>query len=129
MPSHNHTFNGSAASNGSHGHTATLNLSGLTTSSSGDHTHIISDKVVYGYPQYGEQQTVVGNGPISAYRGTASTNIGGAHTHSISGSGSVTVAAGGAHTHTVSGTVGNTGSGQAHENRPPYYALCYIMKL
>lgn len=22
-----------------------------------------------------------------------------------------------------------TGSGQAHENRPPYYALCYIMKL
>ena len=23
---------------------------------------------------------------------------------------------------------GNTGGGQAHENRPPYYALCYIMK-
>ena len=22
----------------------------------------------------------------------------------------------------------NTGGGQAHENRPPYYALCYIMK-
>ena len=30
---------------------------------------------------------------------------------------------------TTSGTIGNTGSGQAHENRPPYYALCYIMKL
>ena len=29
----------------------------------------------------------------------------------------------------TSGTIGNTGSGQAHENRPPYYALCYIMKL
>lgn len=25
--------------------------------------------------------------------------------------------------------VENTGSNQAHENRPPYYALCYIMKL
>ena len=25
-------------------------------------------------------------------------------------------------------TIGNTGSGQGHENRPPYYALCYIMK-
>ena len=22
-----------------------------------------------------------------------------------------------------------TGGGQAHENRPPYYALCYVMKL
>ena len=22
----------------------------------------------------------------------------------------------------------NTGGGGAHENRPPYYALCYIMK-
>ena len=31
---------------------------------------------------------------------------------------------------TNSGTVntGSTGGGQAHENRPPYYALCYIMK-
>jgi len=32
------------------------------------------------------------------------------------------------HTFTVSGTSGNEGSGSAHENRPPYYALCYIMK-
>jgi microcystin-dependent protein len=28
----------------------------------------------------------------------------------------------------VSTTIGNTGSGSAIENRPPYYALCYIMK-
>ena len=26
------------------------------------------------------------------------------------------------------GTTSSTGSGSAHENRPPYYALCYIMK-
>jgi len=32
----------------------------------------------------------------------------------------------GAHTHTV--TVGSTGGGSSHENRPPYYALAYIMK-
>lgn len=30
----------------------------------------------------------------------------------------------GSHTHTLS----DTGSNQAHENRPPYYALAYIMK-
>jgi microcystin-dependent protein len=35
----------------------------------------------------------------------------------------------GAHAHSFSGTTGNAGSGQAHENRPPYYALAYIMKL
>lgn len=32
-----------------------------------------------------------------------------------------------AHTHPV--TVENAGGGQAHENRPPYYALAFIMKL
>lgn len=40
-----------------------------------------------------------------------------------------TTTSAGAHTHTVSGTTGATGSGAEHENRPPYYALCYIMKL
>lgn len=38
------------------------------------------------------------------------------------------VQSGGSHSHTVSGTTAAAGSGGAHENRPPYYALCYIMK-
>jgi microcystin-dependent protein len=33
------------------------------------------------------------------------------------------------HFHNVNGNTGLTGSGTAHENRPPYYALCYIMNL
>ncbi len=32
-----------------------------------------------------------------------------------------------AHTHEV--TINSSGGGKAHENRPPYYALCFIMKL
>jgi len=28
----------------------------------------------------------------------------------------------------TSTSIGNTGGGNSHENRPPYYALCYIMK-
>jgi microcystin-dependent protein len=32
------------------------------------------------------------------------------------------------HNHTLSGTTGSTGGGGSHENRPPYYALAYIMK-
>lgn len=35
----------------------------------------------------------------------------------------------GDHTHTVTGDTDSTGGGTAHENRPPYYALAYIMKL
>ena len=35
----------------------------------------------------------------------------------------------GYHDHDVTGNTGSTGGGQAHENRPPYYALCFIMKL
>ena len=36
---------------------------------------------------------------------------------------------GGVHSHTGTATIGSTGSGSSHENRPPYYALAYIMKL
>ena len=32
------------------------------------------------------------------------------------------------HGHNISGNTGNRGGGGSHENRPPYYALCYIMK-
>ena len=43
----------------------------------------------------------------------------GSHTHTISGAPSVSVSVSNA----------NTGGGGAHENRPPYYALCYIMRI
>lgn len=39
------------------------------------------------------------------------------------------VQADGTHAHNVSGATASAGSGAAHENRPPYYALAYIMKL
>ena len=32
-------------------------------------------------------------------------------------------------TERASGNTGSAGSGSSHENRPPYYALCFIMKL
>lgn len=35
----------------------------------------------------------------------------------------------GNHPHTMSSSGGGGANGQAHENRPPYYALAYIMKL
>ena len=38
------------------------------------------------------------------------------------------VGSAGSHTHSVSGTTTANGGGTSHENRPPYYALCYIVK-
>lgn len=81
-----------------------------------------------------------------AFSGT--TDSGGEHTHTYLGSNFSNVAInnfplfavnaggttrttdpGGAHTHAFSGTTNASGTGAAHENRPPYYALAYIMKL
>ena len=157
--SHSHTgslSNATAASAGSHTHTMSENL---TAASNGSHSHTISGSSSGGHinVRYGgddsytdEEMLNVGQNcsvdtenyatRLSVYGGSDSFTIstGGAHTHTITGS--ITAASGGAHTHSVSGkvtvnsattggTVGNTGGGQAHENRPPYFALCFIMKL
>ena len=92
-----------------HNHSASLNLSGLTTSSAGSHAHSLP---------YRNVQSLSGGGfgVVNEYGGsTISTNSAGAHTHTISGSGTV--------------SIGNIGSGEAFDNMPPYYALCYIMKI
>jgi microcystin-dependent protein len=77
---------------------------------------------------------------------TGSTSESGEHNHTVTtlganfgvfgGSGGSnagnttrTTSLGGLHAHTISGTAAATGGGSAHENRPPYYALAYIMKL
>ena len=51
-------------------------------------------------------------------------NSSGAHSHNVTG----TSGSGGSHSHNVTGTSGSTGGGGSVDNRPPYYALCYIMK-
>ena len=67
---------------------------------------------------------------------TLTTNQIPSHTHSYvghtyPGSGPEQNQSGGPEDRTsfnVNKTTGSTGSGQSHENRPPYYALCYIIK-
>lgn len=154
LPSHSHSFSGSANSNGSHTHSATLNLSGLTAASAGSHTHTASLSAesagshTHGYSAPGyydrdyastsgstryflnatsDQTTESAGDHTHVISGTINSN--GAHTHTISGSGSATITSGGAHTHSVSGNIGNTGNGEAFDIMPPYYALCFIMKL
>ena len=109
MPSHNHTFSGNS-------HTHSLSLSGLTTSSAGAHTHSID---IQGTMSIRDVLSASSGG----YRqGSFTTKSAGEHTHTISGSGTLgsTVA---------TGTISNKGSSRPHNNLPPYYALCYIMKI
>lgn len=47
----------------------------------------------------------------------------------VSSGGQVEIASGQVTYKSSDDIIANTGSGQAHENRPPYYALAYIMKL
>ena len=114
IPAHSHSA--STGSAGGHNHT----FSG-TTSTIGDHTH---DEYHYHTNGSGD-----GPGPGASCCGGAiedggiNTGPAGSHSHTYSG----TTSSVGNHTHSVS--IGNTGSGGSHENRPPYYALAYIMKL
>lgn len=107
MPKHSHT--GSTNSAGAHTHTG-------TTNTAGEHTH--------SYTRYSgvtrvSQITLVANAWVGTT--TANTSSAGAHSHTLN------INSAGAHTHTV--TTNETGGGQPHENRPPYYALCFIMRV
>ena len=84
--------------------------------------------------------------PSHTHTFSATTSTNGAHTHTYQlpdlipngerdnnqqfgdTTSSATTSSAGDHNHTVSGTTNAAGSGGSHENRPPYYALAYIMK-
>lgn len=128
MPSHSHT--GSSGSS-SHSHTGSSGSSSHShtgsTNSTGSHTHQYSDSAIAYVAGI-----FVDTGSKGANNSTIkTTDSGGTHSHSLSvdsNSHSHTLSIdSNSHTHTLS--VNPSGSGDAHENRPPYYALAYIMKL
>jgi microcystin-dependent protein len=79
-----------------------------TTNTTGSHTHTEQN--------YSSNGTGNGSGPGASCCGGTIENSG------------VQTLSAGSHSHTVSGTTDAAGSGGSHENRPPYYALAYIMK-
>jgi microcystin-dependent protein len=111
IPAHSHTADGNltAASAGSHSHTGSTNTTGAHTHTGpmGIDNEGGTYKVGIAYPTVTQNYT---------------TNSAGDHSHTF------TTDTASAHTHDITGSTANTGGGLAHENLPPYYALCYIMK-
>ena len=136
MPSHTHTNGLSIASGGGHTHSlSSLNISGTTgretyidTTSALEtmSSYLLNDFTGIGMtsPSYYETLTTKSSrrgGPFESGNGLG-------HTHSFNATLSGNLQSSGIHTHSISGSISNTGGGQSHENRPPYYALCFIMK-
>lgn len=106
MPVHGHS--GSTGSD-SHSHSG-------STSGTGSHTHSYSDSTVGSLAGRAD-------GGGTAYNSSSilnkTTGTSGNHTHTVSTSSD-------SHSHTVS--VGSAGSGDAHDNMPPFLAINYIIK-
>lgn len=126
MPSHTHTQNahghGASAGNQSKGH-----VHSGTTASNGSHNHTAEFMFRITAQDGGNWNFLDPWGGTDSK--TYSTNTTGQHSHDFSTGG-----ASANHSHAItvnSATATNqsTGAGVAHENRPPYYALAFIMKL
>jgi len=108
----------------SHAYTVTGN-----TNSAGGHTHTVTDPGHYHGSQYdnrtpgsidylGSQDEIGGKGTVWTWPTTTSyTGI------------SLVAAADHQHVINLTGNTATTGSSQPLDNRPPYYALCYIQKV
>jgi microcystin-dependent protein len=103
MPSHSHT--GTTDSNGSHSHS--INDPG--------HTHTWN---------HGTESDDSGSGGSYSEYTNIPGSVSGVIANATTG---ISINTNGDHTHTI--TTNNTGSGDAHNNMPPYYVLAYIMKL
>ena len=150
-PNHNHNMNshahsGNTSNTGGHSHNTTFynsasNRSGPNdgpqnsrrgssfnrgTSNDGNHNHSFNTSNA-------ASNTNTSGGGNTGNAGANTSNSGGSNTGgagaNTSTSGGSNTGNAGANTSAVSaGTTGSTGGGTAIENRPLYYALCYIMK-
>ena len=120
IPAHGHSGNAHShsADFGSHSHS-------FSGSGSSSHTHNLNGGIginnyqglqVLSYANYRSEGTL----PSYYYAESATVNI------SVSGNtGNASVSG---NTSNATANVGDTGGGGSHENKPPYYSLCYIMK-
>lgn len=99
----------------------------LTTGQIPAHTH--SDGTLAAAPAGGHEHTPLNGNSFLTNTQTGSEGSFNYGSGSFVATGTVTrTSAVGNHTHDITGSTGSAGSGADHENRPPYFALAYIMK-
>jgi microcystin-dependent protein len=132
LPTHGHGAGTlTAVSNGAHAHslsgstdTASLTGSLFLRRRDGTTSLVTGEGGVFSKVEFnGGSAGRVAQG--SGDSATDAINFNASHTHSLLG----TATTAGAHTHTLTGASASAGSGEAHENRPPYFALAYIMRV
>jgi len=111
MPSHSHSMN----SAGNHDHGGSTDSHTISGSISFSSNCGVVGNVNGVFQGSGTEQRT--GGTSSGNTNLATVSISDTHNHSINTDGS--------HTHTIN----NTGGDGSHENRPPYFALAFIMKL
>ena len=97
-----------------HAHTITG-----TTNTAGSHTHTLQLRATRRSAAVSDVAVVTNNTNLTNTSDSAITTM----------SGENIARAAGDNTHTFSGTTSSLGGGASHENRPPYYALAFIMKV
>ena len=120
LPAHSHGTNAHSHSFDAGNHTHSFSGSG-----SSSHNHSFNWQ--YSAPPFHSNASLPTRDQYKAGNGQGTSNTSSA-TVSLSVSGNTGNAAVSGNTGNANPNTTNTGSGNSHENRPPYYALCYIMK-
>jgi hypothetical protein len=112
VPAHTHGTGNLVTSNtGGHSHSG-------STSNTGAHSHNITKSTGTNNAAFTNRAN---NASANTSTAEQATSTDGAHSHNFSTN------TDGAHSHTISGSTASTGNASV-DIRPPYYALCYIMK-
>ena len=134
LVSHSHNVNGNTNNTGDHSHSGNTNNTGDhshsgNTNNTGDHAHRWGTDDAIGAAggnanpdANGGQNWRAWTDTQGAHSHNLNTNNAGSHSHNINTNNT------GSHSHNVNGNTDSQGSSATGANRPPYYALCYIMK-
>jgi hypothetical protein len=120
LPSHNHAFTIASNTNAGGSHTHVATSTSTVTDPGHRHTESVSASTSYIYNGT-NSVTIASSTPTNT--GTSSTGV------TVATSTAITLAPDHTHAISITGNTNATGTGSSVENRPPYYALCYLQKV